>query len=533
MDELLHNLRGFAVDELPRLLGPIAVLVVGWVLALIGAAMTRGALRRTNLDDRIAHAVLGEERAETFNSARWTGRAVYYIILLLTLLAFLQAVQLTAATEPLQALLGRIFAFMPRLIGAALILLVGWGVATLARAVLSRAFDRWGVDARVSRETSASEQPETEPGAADSAAQPATGFSRAIAEAAYWLVLLLFAPAVLSALELRGLLEPVQSMMEEALGFLPNLASAALIGAVGWFVARVIQRLVAGALAGVGTDRLSQRVHLDRALGDLPLSSLIGLIAYVLILVPVAVAALNALQLEAITEPASAMLESFFAAVPALFGAALLLAVAYIGGRLLAAVVEKLLNGIGFDRVLDKLGVAQERMGERTPSGLVGGLAMLAVIYFAIVEAAQLLGFQAFADLGVQFAVVGGHILLGLVIFGFGLYLSRVAADAIERSSVSYANVLGWSARIAVLVLAAAMGLRQMGIADEIIELAFGLVLGSVAIAAALAFGLGGRSAASDAIEEAKSHLRNHREVSAGGGAAAASPAAPDDHTAR
>jgi hypothetical protein len=51
--------------------------------------------------------------------------------------------------------------------------------------------------------------------------------------------------------------------------------------------------------------------------------------------------------------------------------------------------------------------------------------------------------------------------------------------------------------RYAVIALAVAMGLRFMGLANEIVNLAFGLILGSAAIACALAFGLGGREAAS------------------------------------
>jgi hypothetical protein len=56
-------------------------------------------------------------------------------------------------------------------------------------------------------------------------------------------------------------------------------------------------------------------------------------------------------------------------------------------------------------------------------------------------------------------------------------------------------------ARVAILVLVGAMALRQMGIANEIVNLAFGLLVGAIAVAAALAFGLGSRDLAGRQME--------------------------------
>ncbi|MFB3047030.1 MAG: hypothetical protein ACE10A_12080, partial [Acidiferrobacterales bacterium] len=63
-------------------------------------------------------------------------------------------------------------------------------------------------------------------------------------------------------------------------------------------------------------------------------------------------------------------------------------------------------------------------------------------------------------------------------------------------------------ARIAILGLVTAMGLRAMGLADDIVNLAFGLTLGAVAITVALSFGLGGREAAGKQMEHWFSQLR-------------------------
>jgi hypothetical protein len=87
-------------------------------------------------------------------------------------------------------------------------------------------------------------------------------------------------------------------------------------------------------------------------------------------------------------------------------------------------------------------------------------------------------------------------VLLGLVIFVVGYWLANLAATAIQRANRDNAVGLARIARVAILGLVIAMGLRAMGVADDIVNLAFGLVLGAVAVAVALAFGLGGREAA-------------------------------------
>ena len=118
---------------------------------------------------------------------------------------------------------------------------------------------------------------------------------------------------------------------------------------------------------------------------------------------------------------------------------------------------------------------------------------MAAILLFAVVEAFGMLGFVTLSDIFAQLIAFGGHLLVGLIIFGAGMYLANLAGDAIEAGGNPQASVLAVIARGAILVLSGAMALRELGVADEIITLAFGLSLGAIAVAAAIAFGIGGR----------------------------------------
>lgn len=471
----------------PNVVAALIILVVGWILALLISSLVRRALQRTTWDEKFADKVF-RDRTKRVESDKWISKIVYYLLLLIVFIAFLQALSLTMVATPLNEFLNVIFIWAPRLFGALILVIIAWVVAYVARRIVLSALESTGVDERLGGKA---DLKETE-----------VPVSHTVAEAVYWLVWLLFLPMILDALGLGGLLAPVQLMIAELLSFLPNLLAAVIILVVGWFIARILQRIVTNLLRALGAESFSERVGLSKVLGNQGLSGLIGLIVYVLVLIPVLLAALQALALESITAPVSNMLNQILSALPALFAAALVLAIAYVVGRVVADLVANLLTAMGFNSILGRLGLEVEpTTGQKTPSQMVGMVVLAAIILFALIEAARILNFVLLADLITDFVIFGGRVVLGLIVFAIGIYLGNLAYNAVISSGVSHAIILAQAARIAILVFAGAMGLRQMGIANDIINLAFGLLLGAIAVAVALAFGLGGREAASREID--------------------------------
>jgi hypothetical protein len=468
------------VAAVPRLVGALVLLVVGLIVAAVVAGVVRAALRRTGLDRRLAGALGGGQ----VDAAAVVGRAIYYLIVLFVLIAVLNALGLTAASVPLALLVGGILGFVPKLLGAAILFVLALVLATILRTIVVQALRALRVDERVG-------QPEG-----------GASLARTLGEVVYYLVFLFFLPAILGALGLNGLLDPVQNLLNVILGFLPHLVSAALILVVGVFVARLVRTIVANLLAAAGADRLGERLGLAGVLGGLRLSGTVGLLVYLLILLPVITAALDALQLAALTAPVSGMLNTILAAIPNIVAAALTVLIAYVVGRVLAGIVAGLLAGVGFNQLPARLGLGgAPRAGARTPAELAGTLVQAALVYVALVAALNLLGFGAVAAILVGLLALLGHLLLGLIVFAVALWLARLAAGAVRGSGVPNAGALAWLAQGAVLILGGAIALRQMGVADSIINLAFGLLLGALAVAAALAFGLGGREVAGRELE--------------------------------
>ncbi len=488
--------------HLPYILGGIAIFLVGWIVALIAGSLVRKGLGALDPNQRLAAHTTTKVDIE-----RIAGRIVFWAVLLMALVGALSVMRVDGVTGPLSGLVGT-------LIPAAVLALVAWLVATLARVVVNKALAATHLDEKLSEKADA---------------QP---MSHTLGNVAFWLVLLLFLPALLWLLQIQGLMAPLSAMTTKLLAMLPNLLAAAIIAVIGWIVAKVVRGIVANLLAATGVDRFSASNENTRGIR---LSQLGGTLAFVMVIVPTLIAALDALRIEAISRPLTRMLDQFLQAVPNVLAAAAILILAWFIGRFVADLVARLLANLGFDLLPRRIGLGHAFGGDAaagtqagiapgagtvadaggtpatpatTPgatapnrlSDLAGRVALFFIMLFATVEAAGLLGFRGVHELLEQFIAFGADVLLGLVIFVVGYWLADVAAKAIERANPE-GRGMARIARVAILGLVVAMGLRAMGVADDIVNLAFGLVLGAVAVATALAFGLGGREAAAQVTQ--------------------------------
>jgi hypothetical protein len=488
---MLEFTRGLAAQVgsyLPNLAAAVLILVGGWLLALLVSATVRKAFEKTSFDNRLATR-MGMAPTKVTSLEAVIGKTVYYLILLFVLVAVFQTLQLTFIIGPLNSLLEEVFAFVPNLLATAVLVFVAWLLATFLRFIVTKGLGATKLDDTLTQQVGVRQEGQLP-------------MSETIGAVIYWFVLLLFLPAILDTLELGGLLAPVQLMLTNVLSYLPSVVGSLLILVIGWLVARVVRQIVTNFLAAVGTDRLGDRIGIGTATGGQALSAIIGTVVYVLVFIPVIIAALQALAIEAISVPATNMLNTLLNAVPLIFGAMVVLGVTYFIARLVAGLITSLLTSVGFNRVLNLIGLGRvTQEGQRTPAEVVGYLVLVGLMLFAVIEAANLLGFEIVAVLVANFLEFAAQVMLGIVILGVGLYLANLARSVILSTVRNQAELLSRIAQVAIIVLSTAMALREMGLANDIVNLAFGLLLGAVAVAAALAFGLGARDVAGREVE--------------------------------
>ncbi|MEZ2234385.1 mechanosensitive ion channel [Microcoleus sp.] len=506
----LNNL--FQGSNIENLIWAVGILLLGLIVATLVSSVIGGLLKKTNIDNKMAAWVTGRpDSTESPPVEKWVATAVFWIIFIFFLVAFFNRLNLTAVSQPLNTFLDQIAAFLPKLAGALIWLGIAWVLATVAKLAVSRAMRAFGLDERLNQQVGGT------PG------ESPLLLSETVANALYWFIFLLFLPLILESLQLSQALLPVQNLLNQILAAIPKILEAVLIGAVGWLLAQVVRRIVTNLLAATGADSVGARFGISRTNGGQSLSWIVGTIVYVLILIPTAIAALNALDIQAISQPAIAMLNTILGAIPNIFTAAIILVVAYILGRWISDLVINILTGIGFNNVFSWLGVpakpplsiaqnqldpdatvlqAEPQIPSRTPSEFVGIVVQVGIILFAVVAATDVLRIPALTAIVSGIVLVAGRVLSGLVVFAIGLYLANLAFSLIASSGTRQARLLGQTARIAIIAFVLALALQQMGIASDIVNLAFGLLLGAIAVGIALAFGLGGRDIASEQIRE-------------------------------
>ena len=117
------------------------VLVLGWLVAHLASLIVRRVLLKTRLDDKLVGLVMGRDAAADIHPERWISKAVFYLVMVFVLVGFFQMLGMTAVTEPLNGMLNQIFVYLPKLVSAAVLLVVAWIAGSLLRRVVNgRAF---------------------------------------------------------------------------------------------------------------------------------------------------------------------------------------------------------------------------------------------------------------------------------------------------------------------------------------------------------------------------------------------------------
>ncbi len=333
-----------------------------------------------------------------------------------------------------------------------------------------------------------------------------------IAKLIIWLV------GIMAALQFLGIgqiLSPINELVTEIFAFLPRLIGFGLILFIGFVVARIIQRLVETVLVAANIDGLLARIGVGSTEGTVrrspkavppgttpgatraSIARAAGVLVFAIIIIQIAIAALQVLGIEAISGPAIDMLNQIYAALPHILAAALWIGIAFIIARFLKTIIEAILPPTGFDDAIRSTGVIP---GSVSPSRIIANIAMIAVILGASIEAATQLGGGTIAIFLAQVTELGGKVIFGTLIIVVGIFLARIIANLVG-SGTGEGGFAQTIVRYAIIALFTAIGLTFMGLADQIVMLAFGLILGSAAIATALAFGLGGREAAGRVAE--------------------------------
>jgi hypothetical protein len=210
----------------------------------------------------------------------------------------------------------------------------------------------------------------------------------------------------------------------------------------------------------------------------------------------------------ALLDPLQTLGNQILALLPNVLGMIIILSVGFAVAWVVGVLVQRFLRVIGLDRVGERVGVstAMARGGVKSDlSYVVGRAAYWIVLVFAAVAALSALNLQPIRDFAQSFLAYIPYLLMAMLILIAGYLLSNFVSQAVLIAAVNAglppARLVAGASRWGVQLVAVAMAMEQLGIARNIVAVGFGLTLGGIVFAAAIAFGLGAKDLAKEFLE--------------------------------
>ncbi|MEM6789548.1 MAG: mechanosensitive ion channel [Myxococcota bacterium] len=527
MNDWLQSVGASVAPRVPDIALSIAILVGGWMFAIIARSATFGGLKRTSFDDRIASALgidTGNHRVE-----RLASKIVYYFVLALVLVAFFERLRVPAVTQPIVVALGGISSALPGILKALLIAFVGYIVASLARRAVVALFERTKVLDRIEKWSGAEESAEESTAA------------KTIGDVVFYVILVFTVVPVVEALKIGALAEPLQAFLQVLSTYLPKVIGAAILALVGYVLGRAARAAIIAVVDRTGIHRALTRLGIGGALGRQTVGGILGNLAMVFIFLNFAISAVGRLDIEEISGPLGLILQRIYAFLPNLLVAAVLIALGVALARIAARFTRGALAAIGFNSLMVHIGLfkslsedaaqqeekSKEAMaargdgeasgddvdpmladasGFRTPADIGGVIVGALILLLFVRQGLETMGLASLAQMFDSLLGYVPNVLVAAVVVGVGMWAGGWAQQRLREivgdTEDALLRALPTIVRVAIVAVAAMVALQQLGVGNQLIAIAFTLVLGAVALAFALAFGLGGRDVAGKVLDQ-------------------------------
>lgn len=396
--------------------------------------------------------------------------------------------------------------FLPTLLGAIALIILAWIIAIAVRkgsekglkAVgFGRLLTKWGL-------TNSDEQ--------------ATSTIDSISKVLYYLVWLIFIPAILSILGLNSIASPITNMFDSVLSFLPKLFTAAVILAFGVFIGRFVKNLVYNLLITLNIDKWISKMTNSDDVADqatpsvsqkMTIAKVLSNVVYIIILVPIVTVALETLQIKSISEPIILVLNQVLAAIPNIIVAVILIGVGVILAKFVGDLITGLLQGTGINKLNKYLKTSGSMTTTFDIAKVIGQIIQAVLIVFFVVEALNVLNLEVLNTIGTAVIAYLPLVISALIILGIGLVGGTVLGNFITQTTGS--RMSGNIIKYILIVMAVFMGLDQLKFATSIVNFAFLLILGGLSVAFAISFGIGGRDFAKRQLEKVENKIEKEQ----------------------
>lgn len=374
--------------------------------------------------------------------------------------------------------------YLPGVIGALAVLIIGWIIASSLAKLVYKLLKKSKWDDKLM-----------------SKAQLDIDSNKFISKLVYYLLMIIVLMVTLEMMGVSNVLDPLKNMVGDFTGFFTNnLLPAGIIAFAGYILAKIVSSLI--SLSGNFADGIAEKVGITQT--D-QIVKIITQVVFITIFGMMLIAALDVLGMEAISVPAKGMIQDFISVIPKIILCLVIIGIFYLGGKYGSSLLKNLLDSVGADSVGNKLQLSS-MIGERSLSSLIANIAFAFIVLFGVLTGVEKLEFESLTNILNIVLGMGAKILFGMVILILGNFISLTVYNMLNKGENN--QLIANLARYASLFLFIFLGLSEMGVGSEIVNLGFGLTLGAVAVVIALSYGLGGREAAGKHMEEILSNFR-------------------------
>lgn len=284
-----------------------------------------------------------------------------------------------------------------------------------------------------------------------------------LSKSAFLLVFLLFLPYALNRLNISGVSEPITGFVSQFVNYIPLVLAAGILLYIGFFVANIAKEILETLLERVGVNNFQSRYAPVKD-ENVKLSNILSSIAYILILVPIVIAALDILGLQSISAPATYILNSVISYIPKILIAGILI---YLG-IFLANMITTLLNGILVSTNVDNLPIQLNVKGDFKLSSIISEVVKYIIIIFFTLEAIKILDLAVLTKIGMMVVAFIPSVLSAIVILLGAVLLSNWIESILLKNNVD--STVSLLVKTLIFGLSIVMVLSQLGIAANIVE---------------------------------------------------------------
>ncbi|MBR4096952.1 MAG: mechanosensitive ion channel [Oscillospiraceae bacterium] len=318
--DTLKSFLSSLLNRVPDVIFAILLLVVAFIAAKIAQKLVTkllGLIKGEKITEKTGM------KQESVDSAKaFIAKLVYFVVFLLFLPGVLDKLGMNSVSAPIENLANTFLNFIPKLIAAAIIIVVGFFIAKILKDLLLPLVKATKVD-KLQEKTGVQ-------------ATEKTTFSNIIVNVIYGLVILFVVTAALEQLGIAAISNPASQIVSAIFAIIPNILGAIVIIAVGIFIAGLVAGLLENLLAGVGADTLVEKVT-GTPSKKLVLSKVIAQAVKYILVVIFLVQGVNVLELPVLTEIGAIVLGY----VPAAVSAILIIAIGIFAGNTAESAISK------------------------------------------------------------------------------------------------------------------------------------------------------------------------------------------------